>query len=128
KAENLMPIDDDFYKGLVHFHSAGIYFEWDFERAEREYMEADKYLQGISTREAYSYRSRLWNNIGVLLQIQDKAALYLDILLNQAIPFARMAGDSIRVANNYQNVALVLMNLTDYAKADKYYDNAILSL
>src|SRR5690606_15737856 len=38
---------------------------------------------------------------------------------------AEKAGDSILVANNYQNVALILMNVGDYEKAEEYYSRAI---
>lgn len=128
QARELMPSDSGFYQGLLHFHAAGIYFDRVIERGKKEYMEAEKYLKRDSSKVAFRFRARLWNNYGALLQRQDQEEEYIDILLHQAIPLAKKAGDSILVANNYQNVALILMNITDYSKADEYFSRAIKSL
>ena len=128
QARELMPPNNDFYQGMLHFYAAGIYFDRVIERGKKEYMEAEKYLKRHSSKAAFRFRARLWNNYGALLQRQDQEEEYIDILLYQAIPLAKKAGDSILVANNYQNVALILMNITDYSKADDYFRRAINSL
>ncbi|KEO71908.1 sensor histidine kinase [Anditalea andensis] len=127
-ASGLMPAGDKYYEGLVHFYTAGIYFDKVIERGKNEYLEAEQLLKTLDSKAAYRLRARLWNNYGALLQRQDQQDGYIKILLNQAIPMAKMAGDSIIVATNYQNVALVLMNITDYDRADEYYHKAIQAL
>jgi len=128
QARELIPSRDPYYQGLLHFYAGGIYFDRQIERGKIEYMEAEKWLQNVSSPQAYRFRAKLWNNYGALLQRQDQEEEYTRILLNQSIPFAKKAGDSILIANNYQNVALILMNITDYNKADEYYRKAIKSL
>ena len=128
QAKEIMPPQDPYYNGLLHFYAAGIYFDREIERGKKEYMEAEKFLSKDLSPVAYRFRARLWNNYGALLQRQDREEEYIKILLDQSIPFAQQAGDSILVANNYQNIALIFMNITDYPKADEYYRKAIKSL
>lgn len=125
KAHQLMPPEDTYYQGLLHFYTAGIYFDRQIERGKEEYRKAEQLLEEQASKAVFRLRARLWNNYGALLQRQDQEEKYIDILLNKAIPLAEKAGDSILVANNYQNVALILMNVGDYKKAEEYYSRAI---
>src|SRR5690606_22498910 len=125
EARQLMPIGNAYYQGQLHFYTAGIYFDRQIERGKEEYLKAEEFLAMYSSREVFRLRARLRNNYGALLQRQDQEEKYIDILLNKAIPLAEKAGDSILVANNYQNVALILMNVGDYEKAPEYYSRAI---
>ena len=124
-AGELMPPQNTYYQGLLHFYTAGIYFDRQIERGKEEYLKAEKLLEAYPTKDVFRLRARLWNNYGALLQRQDQEEKYIEILLNKAIPLAEKAGDSILVANNYQNVALILMNVGDYEKAEEYYSRAI---
>ncbi len=128
QASQLMPPHNTYYQGLLHFYTAGIYFDRQIERGKEEYLQAEGLLKDYEAQEVFRLRARLWNNYGALLQRQDQEDKYIEILLNKAIPLAEKAGDSILVANNYQNVALILMNVGDYEKADEYYSRAILYL
>ena len=125
KARELMPYGDGYYQGLLHFYTAGIFFDRQIEKGKEEYLKAEELLDEYSNRAVFRLRARLWNNYGALLQRQDQEEKYIDILLNKAIPLAEKAEDSILVANNYQNVALILMNVGDYEKATSYYRRAI---
>lgn len=125
EASRLMPPSNRYYEGLLHFYTAGIYFDRQIEKGKNSYLKAEKLLEQYATQEVFRLRARLWNNYGALLQRQDQEEKYIDILLNKAIPLAEKAGDSILVANNYQNVALILMNVGDHEKAKVYYNRAI---
>lgn len=125
EARQLIPPGNGYYQGLLHFYTAGIYFDRQIERGKDEYMKAEELLANYSNNEVFSLRARLWNNYGALLQRQDQEEKYIDILLNKAIPLAEKAGDNILIANNYQNVALILMNVGDYEKATAYYNRSI---
>jgi len=127
-AKQHFPKHNEYFQGLFHFYNAGIYFDREINKGMEEYMAAEKYLKRIHSKTSYTYRSKLWNNYGALLQRLDREEEYIEILLEYAIPFAQKAGDSIMVANDYQNIALVLMNITDYPKAAEYYQKAIESL
>ncbi|MFD1140258.1 ATP-binding protein [Larkinella insperata] len=125
EAQRLMPEKDAYYRGLRHFYTAGIYFGVDRERAKQEYQRTETLLKKYNHGEAYRFRARTWNNFGILLQATEQEKAYMAILLNKAIPLAQKAHDTLLVAEYYHNVALVLMNATDYAKADQYYQRAL---
>ncbi|GAB3248711.1 hypothetical protein GCM10027347_05310 [Larkinella harenae] len=128
EARRFMPDGDSYYQGLLHFYTAGIHFSIDSDRAKREYQQAEKLLKKYNHAEAYRFRARTWNNYGILLQSAEQEKAYLDILLNKAIPLATKARDTLMISEYYHNVALVLMNTTDYAKADLYYQRALSGL
>src|SRR5690554_8162706 len=89
EAKELMPPKDPYYSGLLHFYTAGIYFDREIERGKKEYMEAEKFLSKDPSPVAYRFRARSWNNYGALLQRQDREEEYIKLLLNQSIPFAK---------------------------------------
>ncbi len=121
-------IHDDYYDGLAHFYLGGVYFEYNYLRAQQEYMTADRLLSAYSTPAAVLYRSRTWHNYGVLEQKKDDERSFIDIQLNKAIPMALQAGDTNRVAGNYKEVGQVFMNFEEYDKAREYFRRALILL
>ncbi|THU35005.1 histidine kinase [Niastella caeni] len=117
--------EDAYLSAVAHFYLAGVYFEFDVDRSQQEYMYAEKLLRPFPQKEALIYRSRAWNNYGVIEQRRDNAHEYLNILINKALPLAQQAGDSTRMALNYHNIGLVLLNLNEYQKALQYFSRAI---
>jgi len=115
---------NDYHQGLLQHFTANIVYTHDVERAKRYYMQADRYLSGSRFKRAYYYRAKAWNNYGTLLQIQDSASRYMNILIEKAIPYARLAGDSIAVGVNLHNIGMILTNVQNYKKADIYYRQA----
>lgn len=71
------------------------------------------------------HRVRLWGSYGALMQREGNADAYVEILLDKVIPMAKRIGDSTLMGNNYQNVAMALMNLREYEKANQNYEKAI---
>ena len=117
-----------YYRGLNSFYRAAVYFEADPSKAKESYMQAEGYLKDVKAenyRQASRYRARLWASYGALLQREGKAHEYVEILIEKVIPLAESIGDSALMGNNYQNVAMNLMNLGDYDKADAYYERAL---
>lgn len=130
EAENLLrtKIQTDYYRGVIAFYTASVYFDIDPNKAKDLYMEAERLLQHADKgheEKAIRYRARLWGSYGALLQREDKANEYVDILLDKVIPLAELTGDATLMGNNYQNVAMNLMNLQEYTKADQYYHKAL---
>ncbi|WP_437918797.1 tetratricopeptide repeat-containing sensor histidine kinase [Sphingobacterium sp. LRF_L2] len=130
EAENLLKEKRQavYYQGLIAFYRASVYFDKEPNKAKDLYMEADRLLEDVKTDQipkAYRYRARLWGSYGALLQREGKAHEYVEILLDKVIPLAQQAKDSTLLGNNYQNVAINLMNLQEYDKANQYYDKAL---
>ena len=116
---------NSYEEALVHFYRAGAYFDTDVVKSEAAYMEAEKLLRPFKSKEALIYRSRAWHNYGALKQRQDDEKQYADILINKAIPLAAQAGDSARIAKNYQNLGMIFSNLIEYKKAEEYFKTSV---
>lgn len=115
----------DYQKGLLYHFKANVIYTHDIEKAKAYYMKADRYFSNYSLPRAYFYQSKAWNNYGTLLQIQDSAGRFMDIIIDKALPYARLAGDSIAVGNHLQNMGLLLSNIQDFEKAHNYFNQAI---
>ena len=116
---------DEYLFAVAHFYLAGVYFEFDVDRSQQEYLYAEKLLRPYPQPEALIYRSRAWNNYGAIEQRKDKPRSFLDILINKVLPLAQQAGDSTRMALTYHNIGLVLLNLGENEKALLYFSRAI---
>lgn len=116
---------DAYLFAIAHFYLAGVYFEFDAGRSQQEYLYAEKLLRPFPQKEALIFRSRAWNNYGAIEQRRDNARAYLDILINKALPLAQQAGDSTRIALNYHNIGLVLLNMGENERALQYFSRAI---
>ncbi|RQP15255.1 MAG: hypothetical protein EAS52_15650 [Parapedobacter sp.] len=124
-AENIYPNPSAFRSGQLLFHEAGIVYDSDILKAKDFYKRADRYFSQLESPRAFLYRSRLWNNYGTLVQKQDSADKYLRIIIEKSLPFARQSGSKEHISANLINIGVVLMNVTDYAKARRYYAEAI---
>ncbi|MGK6351631.1 ATP-binding protein [Parapedobacter sp. DT-150] len=118
----------DFQKGLVHLYTANVIFSHDIERARTAYMHADQLLSAYQNPVSYKYRSKVWNNYGILYQLEDRPEAYMQVIIDKAIPYARLAGDSLAAANGLTNIGLLLTNKLLYDRADRYFDQAIQAL
>src|SRR3954470_14103947 len=49
---------DEYLAGVAHFYLAGVYFEFDVDRSQQEYLYAEKLLRPFPQKEALIYRSR----------------------------------------------------------------------
>jgi len=115
----------DYQKGLYHLYHANILMDIEPEKAKEEFSIADSLLARDTTASSYKYRSKLWNNYGVVLQKEDKSADFMEIVVHKTIPYARLAGDSAQVGYQLQNMAMLMSNLLNYKKAADYYRQAL---
>lgn len=120
--------DDPFLTALYHYYAANFYFEYDGARGESVFLKADSLLSRFNTKEVFRLRSMGWRNYGIMQQIKDDEKAYLDILLNKAIPLAKLSGDSDCLGGNYRSVGLIFKNSVQYEKAAFYYEKAIQTL
>jgi len=116
---------DEYLTAIAHFYLAGVYFEFDVDRSQQEYLYTEKLLSKFSQKEALIFRSRAWNNYGALQQRKDKPREFLDILIHKVLPLTQQAKDSTRMALSYHNIGLVLLNLNEYARSLQYFSRAI---
>lgn len=116
---------DEYLAAIAHFYLAGVYFEFDVDRSQQEYLYTEKLLSKFSQKEALIFRSRAWNNYGAFEQRKDKPREFLDILINKVLPLTQQAKDSTRMALSYHNIGLVLLNLNEYARSLQYFSRAI---
>jgi len=115
----------DFQKGLYHLYHANILMDYDPQQAKTEFNVADSLLAADVSPKSYRYRSKLWNNYGVVLQKEDNSAAFMEIIINKTLPYARLAGDSAQVSYQLQNMGMLLSNVLNYKKAAGYYKQAL---
>jgi len=115
----------DYQKGLYHLYRANILMDFEPQKAKAEFLKADSLLAKNMSPKSYLYRSKLWNNYGVVLQKEDKSAEFMEVIVNKTIPYARLAGDSAQVGYQLQNMAMLMSNLSNYKRADNYYKQAL---
>ena len=118
----------DYQKGLYHLYHANILMDFEPQKAKAEFSIADSLLARNTAPKSYQYRSKLWNNYGVVLQKEDKSAEFMEVIVHKTIPYARLAGDSVQVGYQLQNMAMLMSNLSNYKDAAGYYDQALLAL
>jgi len=129
EAHRLMgKLPTDYQKGLYHLYHANILMDFEPQKAKAEFLIADSLLARDATVSSYKYRSKLWNNYGVVLQKEDKSAEFMDIVVHKTIPYARLAGDSAQVGFQLQNMAMLMSNLLNYKGAADYYKRALQTL
>src|SRR5690606_5045714 len=117
-----------FQQGLYQLYLANILMEYDQEQAKKVFIHADSLLATNHSHKSYTYRSKLWNNYGVIIQTEDKGKEFMNIVLTKSLPYARLSGDSAAVSYQFQNVAIQLGDVQDYAGAADYYQKALLAL
>ncbi|WP_156472391.1 tetratricopeptide repeat-containing sensor histidine kinase [Sphingobacterium populi] len=130
QAEELFPKDKNqaFLQGVLSFYKASANFDANPDKAKQLYMAAEKSLKSVNHERATRYRIRLWSSYGAILQREGRAREYVEALINRVIPMATAIRDTSLLGSNYQNVAMALMNMQDYKKADDYYKSAITML
>ncbi|MRG48901.1 hypothetical protein GFS24_27570 [Chitinophaga sp. SYP-B3965] len=106
-------------------HEGYLYFNKDISRSEVAYLKVDSILQKDTSKNGYLVRSNAWQNYAVLQQVKDDDATFVDIVLNKAIPLAKLSGDSVLLGSEYTNVALAFTNTEQYDKAEEYFNDAI---
>lgn len=111
----------NYQKGLLHYFKASILFDYNLENAKIEYMKAEKLLSPYRFTRAYYYLAKIWNSYGAIIQRQDNNALFLNIIQNKTIPYARLAKDSLQVGVQLYNMGLVFSNIDEHEKADQYF-------
>ena len=116
--------DNRLYQGIGYYYLGRVYMDFSPPKAEAAFDTALRYLNEVDTHESEVYQSRTWGNRALLAQLAGDDRKNIDLLLNYALPLAAQAGDSLRMAEIYSNVALPFMNFGEYDKALLYLGRA----
>ncbi|MVZ65327.1 hypothetical protein GQF61_05630 [Sphingobacterium sp. DK4209] len=114
-----------YQEGIGYFYLGRRYIDYSLHRADLAFDQAISRIEAFKTKEAYLYLSRAWGNKGVIAQANDDNNTFIKLFLEKAIPFAGLAGDSLRMADCYANVALPFMNHGDQDKAIYYLQKSL---
>ena len=126
EAHKLMKVPPTAYqKGLYHLYHANIVMDFRPEEAKVEFITADSLLKKDASAKSYFYRSKLWNNYGMILQRANKNDEFMEVIIKKSIPYARLSGDSVQVGKQLQNVGILFFNFFDYKKAAEFYKKAL---
>jgi len=117
--------NDAYLQGIGYTAEGYYYFASDEQKSRAAYLKADSLMQTFKTKEAYSIRSKIWSNLGVMHQRNDDDKGYIDLVLNKSIPLAEAANDQPALGSLYVGVGVAFMNLDQHAKAAIYLDKAI---
>jgi len=117
--------DDAYLMGIGYTAEGYYYFASDEQKSRAAYLKADSLMQAFKTKEAYSIRSKIWSNLGVMHQRNDDDRGYIDLVLNKSIPLAEAGNDRLALGSLYVGVGVAFMNLDQHAKAAIYLDKAI---
>jgi Signal transduction histidine kinase len=115
---------NDFYEGLGYFYLGRVYMDFADTKAEAAFDTAIQLFNQVATPESYIYQSRAWGNKAVIAQSNGDNKTFINLFLEYAIPLAAKAGDSLRMADGYMNVALPFMNYDEYDKAIFYLNKS----
>lgn len=115
-----------FLKDVAFYYNAyEPYLKGDIDGFERELGKANLALKKYANVEAYRLRSITLQNIGILYQMKNKEAAFMDILVNEAIPVAKKSGDNEVICNLYKGIGNVLLNTNQFEKAEEYLKQAM---
>lgn len=117
--------NNHYLKALSHFYTGQVVFDKKTEYAISEYLLADSLLKKHNTVDAYERRYSIWKSYGILQQIKNNEAEYINVIANKCIPLATKLNNRNLLAESYVNMGIVFMNQVLYDKAAEYYDKAI---
>lgn len=116
---------DPFYRGIGYFYLGRILMDYDRFKATEAFDTAIRLFEQYPTKSSYLYQSRSWGNKATIAQWNSDSKQFIGLTLDKVIPLAIKAGDSIRIADGYTNVAIVFVNYEDYPKAIDYTNRSI---
>ena len=114
-----------YYKALSPFYEGHYYYNWNHEKASVAFKRAEEALAAFPTKRAYDKRAAAWYNYALMNRDKNGYDFVTKIILEKAIPNAEKAGNSVTLAQYYTQLATILMNNYQQAKALSYNQKAI---
>ncbi|UPT69861.1 MAG: tetratricopeptide repeat protein [Flavobacterium sp. JAD_PAG50586_2] len=120
-------INDNAYLKDISLYYNAINLELS-EASVKELQAANDKLKKYNSNEVYSIRTKIYSNIGLFLQRQNKTLEAIKIFTTKAIPLAKKANNNQELAFLYKLIALVFYNNDDITQAADYLDLSIKTL
>ncbi|QXV63837.1 sensor histidine kinase [Mucilaginibacter sp. 21P] len=116
-----------YLKALSSFYEGQYYFNWDKGKASAAFVKAQKALATFHTPQAYGKLAAAWYNYAIMNRGKGYEFI-TGITIQKVLPYAEKAGDQTMVAFYFSQLATILMNNYQFAKADDYNKKAIVLL
>ncbi len=117
-----------YLEGISYAMEGAFYYSINLDKSELAYHKADAILSRFDSKETYFVRANIWGNCASIQQRRDDERGFVDIMLNKALPLAKLSGKKALVGSQYVNVGLAFMGLEQYKEAGQYFDKAIENL
>ncbi|MFD2287847.1 hypothetical protein GJU39_06725 [Pedobacter petrophilus] len=114
-----------YFSALSHFYEGQYYFNWNTVKAAVAFKKAEEALSAFHTPKAYGRRAAAWFNYALMNKNSKGYEFVTHIILEKALPLAEKAGDKVMFAHFYTQLATLLMNNYQFAKAALYNQKAI---
>ncbi len=117
-----------YLEAISYAVEGGFYYSSNLDKSESAFHKADSLLAPYKSKETYFVRANIWNTCAVIQQRRDDNRAYVDLMLNKALPMAKLSGKKALVGSQYVSVAIAFMDLEQYDRAEQYLDKAIENL
>ncbi|WP_309607499.1 ATP-binding protein [Flavobacterium sp.] len=114
-----------FLKDLSTYFNTIKYLEnGDIEGYEKAILKTYSDLKKYNHKEASKSKATILQNYGLVLQSKNKENEAMEILINQAIPFALKSENDEITCHIYKAIGVILMNSEERKKANYYLNQA----
>lgn len=125
KAREIIPENNRYLEGKMHFTFGQQFFGTDVEKAQKYYKKSIDILENQQQREALVVKARAWHNYGTMEQYKDNPDKFISIIVSKAIPLAIKAGRADLHAQYLNDVGSDLYNRKQYEKSISYFDRSL---
>jgi signal transduction histidine kinase len=117
--------EDPYLNAKSAFYEAQILAQTDVQGAVQAFLNADNLLTPFHSKEALFLRARSLSNYLRLISQKGDHTTSFSFLTQKVIPLAKAMKDTVYLAEKYGTVAKILMEQSQYQKADNYYRQAL---
>ncbi|WP_293306697.1 sensor histidine kinase [Pedobacter sp. UBA5917] len=118
-------INAPFLLAVSKYYSALLISDKQPIQAVSKFMESEAGLKKLNTPQSYKYRAMCWHRIALIKQKENNQKESISLLLQKAIPLARLSKDENLLGRNYLLVSAGFKNLNALDQERRYLDIAI---
>ncbi len=123
---NQLALKSPYLRDVSVFFNAPSYIKaGDYTAYEKQLYLAQSKLKKYRTKHAYQLQAFILQNLSVLKQINNNEKEAIRIIVSQAIPVAKQAGNNEVLSSLYRSLGIIFMNYPDRQKADMYLNLSI---
>lgn len=117
--------DDPLLSGISYYYLGNYHHKYHKALAKSMYVRTDSLLSRIPKQEAYVFRFWSWYAYSRLVNEEDNDQERMNIILNKALPMARLSGDNGLIGLSYGTMAIIFNNSVRIEKAEEYFLKSI---